>query len=404
MIKLIWPLVVASWTCCAASSQGRTWIVDAQNGTGTHFVDLPQAVAAVADGDILIVRSGTYTGFSTNKALAILGDSSRPTVVNAVGNGATIEVANLPRGRAFVIHSCVVRFSFFRGLSLSNNQGQIHLHQVVVDGQSFPFAGTYSEGIVAANNELVTITDCDIEGRPPIQAQSSTVTIERTLVRGFDAYYAPHFCPPASSGIDAFSSTLYLNLATVTGGNGASTPCGAVSPLPAIAATQCTLWVRGGGAVIAAGRDLAATGFGIPAIAAWASDVTYDPATPLRSVNGAPPVLGAQSVRAVSLIGVHARGPVLGFVECTVMSPAGDPYVLLVGLPAAPATTPWGKLFVDLQAPWSPAFAVQGATGVTSFRLADPVLLGVPVLFQAMGYFVSRGELSLSNPATVILR
>ncbi len=30
--------------------------------------------------------------------------------------------------------------------------------------------------------------------------------------------------------------------------------------------------------------------------------------------------------------------------------------------------------------------------------------LGVPVLFQAMGYFVSRGELSLSNPATVILR
>ena len=37
------------------------WIVDAANGPGTNFLDLPPAVAAAASGDTIIVRAGSYT-------------------------------------------------------------------------------------------------------------------------------------------------------------------------------------------------------------------------------------------------------------------------------------------------------------------------------------------------------
>ncbi len=43
----------------------KTWIVDAFNGPGTHFTDLPPAVQAAAPGDHVVVRTsapgGTYT-------------------------------------------------------------------------------------------------------------------------------------------------------------------------------------------------------------------------------------------------------------------------------------------------------------------------------------------------------
>ena len=57
----------------AASAQ--TFLVDAANGPGTNFVDLPAAVAAVPDAAVLLVRAGTYSGFAvTGKGFTILAD------------------------------------------------------------------------------------------------------------------------------------------------------------------------------------------------------------------------------------------------------------------------------------------------------------------------------------------
>jgi hypothetical protein len=55
---------------------GMTWIVDQANGAGAHFTDIPPAVAAAADGDTILIRSGSYSGFATGKALTVLGEGA----------------------------------------------------------------------------------------------------------------------------------------------------------------------------------------------------------------------------------------------------------------------------------------------------------------------------------------
>lgn len=56
-------------------SAQRTWVVDAFNGAGADFRDLPPAVLAASPGDTLRVRRGGYNGFTTGKPLKILAES-----------------------------------------------------------------------------------------------------------------------------------------------------------------------------------------------------------------------------------------------------------------------------------------------------------------------------------------
>ncbi|MFQ5505706.1 MAG: hypothetical protein ACE5F1_13050 [Planctomycetota bacterium] len=57
--KLASTLMAAGLVAGLASGQ-KTWIVDKSNGPGTHYTDLPPAVAPAAHGDTIIVRKGTY--------------------------------------------------------------------------------------------------------------------------------------------------------------------------------------------------------------------------------------------------------------------------------------------------------------------------------------------------------
>lgn len=69
------PSVFAAVLTAALGAQGNTWIVDINNGAGTHFTSLVTAIASVNDGDTLVVRAGTYRGnIATSKALTILGE------------------------------------------------------------------------------------------------------------------------------------------------------------------------------------------------------------------------------------------------------------------------------------------------------------------------------------------
>ncbi len=64
-------LVVTALLAGALSAQ-KTWVVDANGGPGYDFRDLPGAVVAVANGDTVVVRAGTYSTFSTAKSLMML--------------------------------------------------------------------------------------------------------------------------------------------------------------------------------------------------------------------------------------------------------------------------------------------------------------------------------------------
>jgi hypothetical protein len=61
----------------AVPAPAQVFVVDAANGAGAHFTDLPAAVAAVPDWATLRVRAGNYTPFTcTGKGLRILGEGA----------------------------------------------------------------------------------------------------------------------------------------------------------------------------------------------------------------------------------------------------------------------------------------------------------------------------------------
>ena len=51
------------------------YIVDEKGGPGSHFTDIPQALAGVPDGSALQVRAGWYSAFVVTKGVAIVGAS-----------------------------------------------------------------------------------------------------------------------------------------------------------------------------------------------------------------------------------------------------------------------------------------------------------------------------------------
>ena len=84
---------ILSLLLLASSVQADVLVVDSSGGPGWDFTDLPPAVAAAAEGDIVLVREGTYQGFTLDKGLTITAEEG--DVVELVGS---IVVEGLPSG------------------------------------------------------------------------------------------------------------------------------------------------------------------------------------------------------------------------------------------------------------------------------------------------------------------
>lgn len=123
-----------------------TWIVDASNGPGTNFTDLPAAVAAAASGDTIIVRAGVYSHFEgVGKALTILGDGpstthvTRPRPINTVTPLHTTVITAVPAGTVFFVSGVEmvppsVSFSPSFAPEFSSATGIIELVNVWIQG------------------------------------------------------------------------------------------------------------------------------------------------------------------------------------------------------------------------------------------------------------------------------
>jgi len=48
----------------AALGSASTYVVDSSGGVGSDFTDIPPAIAAAQPGDVLLVLSGNYSGFT----------------------------------------------------------------------------------------------------------------------------------------------------------------------------------------------------------------------------------------------------------------------------------------------------------------------------------------------------
>ena len=152
------------------------WIVDASNGPGTHFTDLPPAIAAAANGDTILVRSGTYTPFTlTGKGLWIRGAGAATTTVTAPAGSATdVAIAATPAGS-------LVQLS---GLTL----------------QSPTVAGAIGWALEVQNGAEVALVDCIVSGRDQtavghgaLRVHGGRVHAARCAFRGGNALFASIF-------------------------------------------------------------------------------------------------------------------------------------------------------------------------------------------------------------------
>ena len=96
---LLRSALAAGLFLCPSVLAANVLVVDDDPGPGVDFTDLAPALAAAGPGDILLVREGSYAGFSI---------SAKPAAVLAE-DGATVQiqgdvlVSGIPQGSAFVL-------------------------------------------------------------------------------------------------------------------------------------------------------------------------------------------------------------------------------------------------------------------------------------------------------------
>ncbi len=121
-------------TALALGLLPMTWIVDAAAGPGSHFTDLPAAIAAAADGDTILVRAGSYSTFAmTGRTLTIRGAGIGATIVNGSSHGVT----QTPAGTVDVFSGMTIHGNLW-----ANNAAHVTLTDCEIVGINQAFNGT----------------------------------------------------------------------------------------------------------------------------------------------------------------------------------------------------------------------------------------------------------------------
>ena len=207
------------------------WIVDANNGPGANFIDLPAAVAAAQSGDTILVRAGTYTAFYVaGKTLTIRGAGASTTIIDlptgvpgyshttinatpsggnvylsglsikAMATGSSAAALNVTAGATVVIADCTVT-----GVEVTNQgrialqvaDGAVHASRCTFSGGTtspagfpqFGMAGVYLQGATFAADACTffggsALYSFSFTGGNGLTVSNSTATLFRCQFRG----------------------------------------------------------------------------------------------------------------------------------------------------------------------------------------------------------------------------
>ena len=375
----------------------KTWIVD-RLGAG-DFRTVTAAVTAASQGDTILVLAGAYPEIvSTTKGLRLIG-IGKPTIDG-------IRVDSLVANSHFVIKG--VRCpDQGQGISLTHNQGAVHLEDV-----SIP-AFFIQLGIVPPLNiqdsSLVSVTGCDFAGYTGASISNSTVYIVDSVLRGSDGYVTFMHNSPAQPGLMTSKSTVVLAGTSCTGGQGTQQMMVYNAPAAGIRMYTSEIFVMGDDTTaISAGGVVAGNTFSSPAIYCALGGTLYlDPRVKLSATNTSQTIQGTVAVQATmpTLLATQQTTPV-ALVKTEVRAPQGWVSALFAGLPGR--GQPWlphGYLWLDPGAPLVLLDVGQlGLSGSRTYNLVIPATVprGEPVTFQAL-VMTPTSTLLLSNGVTVVL-
>ena len=150
-----------------------TWIVDANNGPGTNFTDLPPAVQAAAPGDTIIVRgNGIFTGGTISKGVQIVGEG----VVVPLGIAIPVltlpfQIDSIPPGETLVLSNVRFQNLVILKIEINNCAGAVVFNDVAFRNGYFSFDNCAS----------VWLDSCDLHpAYGPTTFKNSSVLIQNT--------------------------------------------------------------------------------------------------------------------------------------------------------------------------------------------------------------------------------
>ena len=385
-------------------AQSKIIVVDAQNRAGTDFRDLPAAVAAAKNGDRLHVRAGSYTGFVTDKGIAVLGEPG--SRINAVvRTGTAVRIANLGKNRSFRLSGFLLARSTSiihapRGVLFiaEDCRGSVHLERVV--GQLGPTLERVPAARIARCDEA-TLAQCKFRGNPAVDVKLATFFATGTECIGTHGL-AGHGEVDAGAGIRAERTHGVLSRCFVVGGNLILGISPRVRPQPGITSLSSTWTITGESGTSIRG------GTGSPPASAidGTGTVTLDPVVRLIPAKGAPPVGAGITLKRAGIPSLRALGaPLKGTVRLEILSRPKDIAVLFAGvLGPRIRLAGVGDLWLDPRRSFFVAAGTTDRAGRFGLGLRVPGdlgLFGARISWQGFAGTLLRG-LRLSNPASYV--
>ncbi len=374
----------------------QTWIVDAANGPGTNFTDLPPAVssALVLPGDTLLIRNGTYTAPVIRKGLTLIPEQWG----HAVAFVGTLTIQGLTAAERCVMKR-VSTGGFDNHMLCQDNEGAIHFEQVSTGGLN-------DNLLTIIRCKQVTMTGC---GGSALVVDQSTVTLNDSSV-----FFAPP--GPKPWAMSVINSKVILADSVIAGSPGQVDPFNCVvtqQPGAAVQMQNSDLLIAGpSGRIVGASVGTVFCGLLAEAPAAFGSGtITYDPAG--LGIRG--PVQGNIQVTQRSVPAQSARVDWPGgILALRVWGTANAPAAMLFSMPllGAPSfacptfcTGPhgWPGLWIDASAYFVAGIGITGSN--KSFSLQIPIPGAFPILPLAFQSVVlnQSGNIDLSTVAVAIL-
>lgn len=210
-------------------------VVDAS--AGPYFA-IDAAITAASEGDVVLVKTGSYGGFTVSaKSVAVIADAG--ATVN-VGGG--ISVSGLTSAQQVTLSGLhdELGFAAQAQLQITACAGSVRVLDCAFGASFGPLGGLAAPAAIVASSQDVALSGCTLRanydaftfaGGEGLRVQSSRVSISRTTIQGGAG------APGTSSGSTGLpntsghtgadgvvcrNSTLFLAGASVTGGPGGS--------------------------------------------------------------------------------------------------------------------------------------------------------------------------------------
>ncbi len=210
------PLALALLALPSAAAD--VLVVDDSGGAGVDFITLQAAVAAAQDGDVVLVRSGTYSGdvLVDAKSLVITADAGA-----AVGYSGLLTIQNLAAGQSVGWSGFDLTYGF---LDVVSCFGPVWIEDT-----------TFQVPLFAGGQQTVRIQDCHsvmfircsidagmfvIGSNPAIRMSNAAVYLYDSSIAGGDGYSGLSLPVEGGPGVLVESGVLFSLSSAIQGGQG----------------------------------------------------------------------------------------------------------------------------------------------------------------------------------------